>query len=133
MFPNIPSTTKQTAATTTKTSNSPEQLCQITNDFIEGDKEDFKGTHSFEYNYENDQQTEVDYDEPSVFCYNSDSSFDEFPDSLSDDEHNDDNSTNTLNEATSKFRQNASSTTLRQHGTNFVFFFLVLDNIPKLI
>jgi hypothetical protein len=52
-----------------------------------------------------DQQTEIGYDRPDVFCYDTDnSSVDESHDGLSDDDDNDEKLDTSLNEETLKFR-----------------------------
>ncbi len=52
-----------------------------------------------------EEQTEIDYNDPSVFCYDTDnSSIDESYDDIDEDEHDEDNSNKILNETELKFK-----------------------------
>jgi hypothetical protein len=100
-----PSTTECAAVATTKTSNTYEKVFETINNYTEVDKEYCEDNYSIEYNYENNQRTTIDFDEPSVFCYDSEnSSIDERDGDLSDHEHNDDNRKEDLDEAKLKMR-----------------------------
>ncbi len=69
------------------------------------DEENFEEIYSIKYKYMDEEQTEIDYNDLSVFCYDTDSSsIDESYDDIDEDEHNEDNSNKTLNETELKFK-----------------------------
>ncbi|CAF1622336.1 unnamed protein product [Rotaria sordida] len=72
---------------------------ETTNDDPNIDKEFSEDTDSIDNNYENQQQTQINFDEPSAFCYDIDSSSgDEFDANFDDDEHNAENWDTEFNE-----------------------------------
>ncbi|CAF4614081.1 unnamed protein product [Rotaria sp. Silwood1] len=91
--------TEHAAATRTTVSNNYEHFFETTDDYPEIDNRDCEGKDSIDYDYENKQQTQVNIDEPSVFCYDTDSSSDdELDGDFDDDEHNGENWDRELNE-----------------------------------
>jgi hypothetical protein len=69
------------------------------------DEENFEEIYSVKYKYMDEEQTEIDYNDPSVFCYDTDnSSIDESYDDIDEDEHDEDNSNKILNETELKFK-----------------------------
>ncbi|CAF1437821.1 unnamed protein product [Rotaria sordida] len=95
-FLTIPSITEYAVATTASNNY---QKSETTNDDPNIDKEFSEDTDSIDYNYENQQQTQINFDEPSAFCYDIDSSSgDEFDADFDDDEHNAENWDTEFNE-----------------------------------
>ena len=96
---------KHTTSTSITIPNNYEPFDEITNDHIEVDQENLQEMYSFNDQCEHNQPTEIDYDEPSVFCHNTDnSSIDESGNGFSDDEHSDVNLDKASSETKLNFR-----------------------------